>query len=131
MSLKRAIEESNIREVRRLIDAGENVTPELIQLAKKRSEEPEFLNENKAADGRIYDMLRLGPTAPLRGAVTDVMVKHGVPEDVQRHIIEPMVEIGGRRRKRAHTQRRPTRNHKKMHTRMRKLRSQTKRRTKY
>lgn len=100
MSLKDAVERSDIKEVRRLVDAGEKVTPELIQRAKEKSEEPEFLNENAAADGRIYDMLRLGPTKKLRGAVTDVMVKHGVPEDVQRHIIEPMAEIGGRKKKR-------------------------------
>lgn len=99
MSLKDAVERSDIKEVRRLIDAGEKVTPELIQRAKEKSEEPEFLNDNAAADGRIYDMLRLGHTKHLRAAVTDVMVKRGVPEDVQRHIIEPMAEIGGRRRK--------------------------------
>jgi hypothetical protein len=82
------------------VDAGEKVTPDLLKLAKEKSEEPEFLNDNKAADGRIYTILYQGPTKKLRGAVTDVMMKHNVPEDVQKYVVEPMAEIGGRRKKR-------------------------------
>jgi hypothetical protein len=102
MSLKDAVERSDIADVKRRVDAGEKVTADLLQLAKEKSEEPEFLNDNKVSDERIFTILRLGPTKKLQGAVTDVMVKRGVPEDVQRHIIEPMAEIGGRRRTKKH-----------------------------
>jgi hypothetical protein len=104
MSLKDAVERSDIADVKRRVDAGEKVTADLLQLAKEKSEEPEFLNDNKVSDERIFTILRLGPTKKLQGAVTDVMVKRGVPEDVQRHIIEPMAEIGGRKRR--HTKKR-------------------------